>query len=167
MKICDFGVHPIKNMGQISRYSDFAFFHLLFWNQSANANQIAGNNHWMTDFPLCDIDADRIFNMVAIEGHTFARDPMKNIIALFGNGLIEYCNIKPSQRYRLLWASSFFSLTFYRFNTCLPYQYFSNNNQKIMVFALWIGFLNGLELFFKLFFIININIYLCLNCSLE
>jgi hypothetical protein len=33
-----------------------------------------------------------------------------------------------------------------------------------MIFALWIGFLNCLEL---LFFIININIYLCLNCSLE
>jgi hypothetical protein len=52
-------------------------------------NQIAGNNHWMTDFPLCDFDADWIFNMAAIEGHTFARDPMKNIIELFGNGLIE------------------------------------------------------------------------------
>ena len=50
----------------------------------------------MTDFPLCDVDADRIFNMATIKGHTFAWDPMRNI-ALFGNGLTEYCNIKPSQ----------------------------------------------------------------------
>ena len=65
-------------------------------------NQIAGNNHWMTDFPLCDFDADRFFNMDIIKGHTLAWDPMRKIIALFGNGLTEYCNIKPSQRYRLL-----------------------------------------------------------------
>jgi len=126
-------------------------------------NQIAGNNHWMTDFPLCDFDADRIFNMDIIKGHTLAWDPMRKIIALFGNGLTEYCNIKPSQRYRLLWAFTFFSLTFYRFNTCLPYKYFSDNTQKIMVSALWIGFLNGLELFF----IINIKIYLYFTCSSE
>jgi hypothetical protein len=30
------------------------------------------------------------------------------LVALFGNGLKEYCNIKPGQRYRILWASSFF-----------------------------------------------------------
>jgi hypothetical protein len=64
-------------------------------------NLIAGNNHWMTDFPLCDFDADQIF-LVTIKGHTLAWDPMRKIIALFGNGLTEYCNIKPSQRYRLL-----------------------------------------------------------------
>jgi len=31
-------------------------------------------------------------------------DPMGKIIlvALFGNGLKEYCNIKPGQRYRLI-----------------------------------------------------------------
>jgi hypothetical protein len=56
----------------------------------------------MTDFPLCDFDADRFFNMDIIKGHTLAWDPMRKIIALFGNGLTEYCNIKPSQRYRLL-----------------------------------------------------------------
>ena len=134
---------------------------LLFWNQPATGNKIAGSNHWMTDFPLCDFDADQIFNMATIMGHTLAYE---KIIALFGNGLPEYCNIRPSQRYRLLGVSSFFSLTFYCFNTCLPCKYFSDNTQKIMIFALWIGFLNCLEL---LFFIININIYLCLNCSLE
>jgi hypothetical protein len=48
----------------------------------------------MTDF--------QIFNMDIIKGHTLAWDPMRKIIALFGNGLTEYCNIKPSQRYRLL-----------------------------------------------------------------
>jgi hypothetical protein len=53
-------------------------------------NQIAGNNHWMTDFPLCDFDADRIFNMDNIKSHTLAWDPMRKIIALFGNGLTEY-----------------------------------------------------------------------------
>jgi hypothetical protein len=40
-------------------------------------NQIAENNYWMTDFPLCDFDADRIFNMAAIKGHTLGWDPMK------------------------------------------------------------------------------------------
>jgi hypothetical protein len=54
--------------------------------------------------------------MASIKGHTLAWDPMINI-ALFGNGLTEYCNIKPRQRYRLIRASSFFSLTFYRFNS--------------------------------------------------
>jgi hypothetical protein len=87
----------------------------------------------MTDFPLCDFDADQIFNMATIMGHTLAYE---KIIALFGNGLPEYCNIRPSQRYRLLGVSSFFSLTFYCFNTCLPYKYFSDNTQKIMIFAL-------------------------------
>jgi hypothetical protein len=65
-------------------------------------NQIAGNNQGMTDFPLCDFDADRIFNMATIKDHTLPWDPMRKIIALSGNGLTEYCNIKPSQRYRLL-----------------------------------------------------------------
>ena len=31
-------------------------------------------------------------------------------VALFGNGLKEYCNIMTGQRYRLCWASNFFSL---------------------------------------------------------
>ena len=84
---------------------------------------------------LCDFDADRIFNMATIKGDTLAWDTMINI-ALFGNGLTEYCNIKPRQRYRLIWAPSFFSLTFYCFNTCLPYKYFSDDTQKIMVFVL-------------------------------
>jgi len=66
--------------------------------------KLTGNDHLMTDFLICDFDADRIFNMAVIEGHSFALDPMGNIIlvALFGNGLKEYCNIKPGQRYRLL-----------------------------------------------------------------
>ena len=34
-----------------------------------------------------------------------------NIIVSYGYSFTGYCNIKPSQRYRLLWASSFFSLT--------------------------------------------------------
>jgi hypothetical protein len=55
----------------------------------------------MTDLPLCDFDADRIFNMATIKGHTLAWDPMI-YIALFGNCLTEYCNIKPRQRYRLI-----------------------------------------------------------------
>ena len=56
----------------------------------------------MTDFLSCDFDADRTFNMAAIKGHTLAWNPIRKIIALFGNGLTEYCNINPSQRYRLL-----------------------------------------------------------------
>jgi hypothetical protein len=66
--------------------------------------KLAGNIHWMTDFRICCFDADRIFNMAVIEGHSFALDPMGNIIlvALFGNGVKEYCNIKPGQRYKLL-----------------------------------------------------------------
>jgi hypothetical protein len=42
--------------------------------------------------------------MVVIEGHSFALAPMGNMIlvALFGNGFKEYCNIKPGQRYRRL-----------------------------------------------------------------
>ena len=55
----------------------------------------------MTDLPLCDFDADRIFNMATIKGHTLVWDPMMHI-ALFGNGLTEYCNIKPRQRSRLI-----------------------------------------------------------------
>lgn len=66
----------------------FFFFRVFFCNQSTNENETTGNNHWMTNFPLCDFDADRIFNMAAMEGHTFAWDPMKNILALFGNVLI-------------------------------------------------------------------------------
>ena len=97
------------------RLQRFCLFSPFFWNQSANGNQIAGNNHWMADFLSCDFDADRIFNMAIFKGHTFAWDPMKKIIALFGNNLTEYCNIKPSHRYRLLRASSFFSLTFHSF----------------------------------------------------
>jgi hypothetical protein len=66
--------------------------------------KLTGNIHCMTDFQICCFDADRIFNMAVIEGHSFALDPMGNIIlvALFGNGVKEYCNIKPGQRYKLL-----------------------------------------------------------------
>jgi hypothetical protein len=61
--------------------------------------KLTGNDHWITDFRICDFDIDQIFNMAVIEGHSFALDPMGNIIlvALFGNGLKEYCNIKPGQ----------------------------------------------------------------------
>ena len=38
------------------------------------------NDHWVTDFRICDFDTDRIFNMVVIEGHSFALDPMGSII---------------------------------------------------------------------------------------
>jgi hypothetical protein len=71
----------------------------------------------MTDFPLCDFDADRIFNMDNIKSHTLAWDPMRKIIALFGNGLTEYCNIKSSQRYRLLWESQSSSDYFLQFGS--------------------------------------------------
>ena len=66
--------------------------------------KLTGNDHWMTDFRICGFDTDRIFNMAVIEGHFFALNPMGNIIlvALFGNCLKEYCNIKPGQRYRLI-----------------------------------------------------------------
>ena len=66
--------------------------------------KLTGNDHWMDDFQICDFDIDRIFNMAVIEGHSFTLDPMRNVIlvALFGNGLKDYCNIKPGQRYRLL-----------------------------------------------------------------
>ena len=66
--------------------------------------KLTGNIHGMTDFRICCFDADRIFNMAVIEGHSFALDPTGNIIlvALFGNGVKEYCNIKPGQRYKLL-----------------------------------------------------------------
>ena len=59
--------------------------------------KLTGNYHWMTDFRIGDFDADRIFNMAVIKDHSFALDPIRNIIlvALFGNGLKEYCNIKP------------------------------------------------------------------------
>jgi hypothetical protein len=43
--------------------------------ESANGNQIARNNHWITDFPLFYFDLDQIFNIAAIKGHTFAWDP--------------------------------------------------------------------------------------------
>jgi hypothetical protein len=55
--------------------------------------------------------------------------------------------------YPFVFRPAFMILTFYNFTICPPYKYFSDSTQKIMVFASWIDFLNGLELFF----IININ----------
>ena len=50
----------------------------------------------MNNFPLCDFDAGKIFDMAAIDDHTFAWDPMRIIIVLLGNGLTEYYNIKSA-----------------------------------------------------------------------
>ena len=100
--------------------------------------KLTRNDHWMTDFRICGFDADRIFNMAVIEGHFFALDPMGNIIlvALFGNGLKEYCNIKPGQRYRLIWACSLFSLTsilsFIVFFVCLSFFLQSRNCEFLL-----------------------------------
>jgi hypothetical protein len=44
------------------------------------------------------------------------------------------------------WAT-FKIWTFYHFNICPPYKHFSDSTQNIMIFALWIGFLNDFLFF--------------------
>jgi hypothetical protein len=57
-------------------------------------------------------------------------------MAVIGNGLKEYCNIKPGQRYRLIWACSLFSLTsilsFIVFFVCLSFFLQSRNCEFLL-----------------------------------